>query len=291
MGFKVNTNINALNAYYNLAKINNDLTKSQLRIASGQKLQHVADDTSGFNVGNSLKGKVKIMEGAQGNISAAKDLLSTAESNLLGVNDLLTKIEGKLSDVTNPTADPTAIGDDIKALANEIASKLKSTKFNNTNLLAGSAAGAGFVFQVGEAGDTLKLDYASSISSGAGTADFTTSFSASLNSFVNVQTSYLTSLGSGTGTLASLTTALTSLKSAVNGALGKIGNFTQRLDIKEETLNTGIANAKSSISRIYDTDMAWEQLNAMRGTILQQSATSMLAQLNMAPQQVLQLFG
>jgi flagellin len=63
------------------------------------------------------------------------------------------------------------------------------------------------------------------------------------------------------------------------------------LDIKEETLNTGISNAKSSISRIYDTDMAWEQLSAMRGTILQQSATSMLAQLNMAPQQVLQLFG
>jgi len=289
MGFKVNTNIDALNAYYNLAKVNNDLTKSQLRIASGQKLQHVADDTSGFNVGNSVKGKVKIMEGAQGNISAAKDLLSTAESNLLGVNDLLTKIEGKLSDATNPTADPTAIGDDIKALAQEITSKLQSTKFNNTNLLY-SAAGAGFVFQVGEASDTLKLDFASTIASGT-TNGFTTSFSASLSSFINVSTSYLTSTSGGDGGLKGLTSALTSLKSAVTGALGKIGNFTQRLDIKEETLNTGIANAKSSISRIYDTDMAWEQLSAMRGTILQQSATSMLAQLNMAPQQVLQLFG
>ena len=40
----------------------------------------------------------------------------------------------------------------------------------------------------------------------------------------------------------------------------------------------------------FDTDMAWEQLNAMRGTILQQSATSMLAQLNASPQQVMQLF-
>jgi flagellin len=289
MGFKVNTNIDALSAYYNLAKVNNDLTKSQLRIASGSKLQHVSDDTSGFNVGNSLKGKVKIMEGAQGNISAAKDLLSTAESNLLGVNDLLTKIEGKLSDATNPTADPTAIGDDIKALATEIEAKLKSTKFNNTSLLY-SSAGAGFVFQVGEATDTLKLDFATTIASGSNNG-FATSFSASLNSFVNVSTSYLTSTSGGDGGLKGLTSALTSLKSAVTGALGKIGNFTQRLDIKEETLNTGISNAKSSISRIYDTDMAWEQLSAMRGTILQQSATSMLAQLNMAPQQVLQLFG
>jgi flagellin len=289
MGFKVNTNIDALNAYYNLAKVNNDLTKSQLRIASGQKLQHVSDDTSGFNVGNSLKGKVKIMEGAQGNISAAKDLLSTAESNLLGVNDLLTKIEGKLSDATNPTADPTAIGDDIKALAAEIESKLKATKFNNTNLLF-SAAGKGFVFQVGEAGDTLKLDFASTLASTGG-GGYATDFSAGLTSFVNVSTSYLTSTSGGAGGLVGLTSALTSLKGAVTTALGKIGNFAQRLDIKEETLNTGISNAKSSISRIYDTDMAWEQLNAMRGTILQQSATSMLAQLNMAPQQVLQLFG
>ncbi|MFH0734118.1 MAG: flagellin [bacterium] len=287
MGFRVNTNIDALSAYYNLAKINNDLTKSQLRIASGQKLQSVADDTSGFNVGNSLKGKVKIMEGAQGNISAAKDLLATGESNLLGINDLLTKIEGKLSDATNPTADATAIKDDIASLSKEIESKLKSTKFNNSTLLY-STAGKGFVFQVGEAGDTLKLDFAGTLAS-TGNGGYDTNFSAGLSSFVNVSTSYLTSTSGGIGGLVGLSSALTSLKSAVTTALGKIGNFSQRLDIKDETLNTAISNAKSSISRIYDTDMAWEQLNSMRGTILQQSATSMLAQLNMAPQQVLQL--
>ncbi len=289
MGFRVNTNIDALSAYYNLAKVNNDLTKSQLRIASGQKIQHVADDTSGFNVGNSLKGKVKIMEGAQGNISAAKDLLSTAESNLLGINDLLTKIEGKLSDATNPTADATAIKDDIASLSKEIESKLKSTKFNNASLLF-SAAGKGFVFQVGESSDTLKLDFATTIASTGG-GGYDTNFSAGLTSFVNVSTSYLTSTSGGVGGLIGLTSALTSLKSAVGTALGKIGNFAQRLDIKDETLSTSISNAKSSISRIYDTDMAWEQLNAMKGTILQSSATSMLAQLNAAPQQVLQLFG
>ena len=289
MGFRVNTNIDALSAYYNLAKVGGELTKSQLRIASGQKIQHVSDDTSGFNVGNSLKGKVKIMEGAQGNISAAKDLLSTAESNLLGINDLLTKIEGKLSDATNPTADATAIKDDIASLAKEIESKLKSTKFNNASLLY-SAAGKGFVFQVGEASDTLKLDFSSTLAS-TGNGGYDTNFSAGLTSFVNVSTSYLTSTSGGSGGLIGLTSALTSLKSAVGTALGKIGNFAQRLDIKDETLNTSISNARSSISRIYDTDMAWEQLSAMKGTILQSSATSMFAQLNAAPQQVLQLFG
>ncbi|MFH0733401.1 MAG: flagellin [bacterium] len=287
MPFRINTNIDALKAYYNLAKVNNDLSNSQLRIASGKKLQRVADDTSGFNVGNSLQGKLKIMEGALGNISAAKDLLATSESNLMGVNDLLTKIEGKLSDATNPTADQTAIKDDIASLSKEIESKMKSSKFNNTTLLY-SAAGKGFVFSVGEGADTLKLDFASFLAStGNG---YESGFSASLSSFVNVSTSYLTSTSGGLGGLVGLTSALTSLKSAVSKALGSIGNSSQRLDIKEETLNTSISNAKSSISRIFDTDMAWEQLNAMRGTILQQSATSMLAQLNASPQQVMQLF-
>ncbi len=288
MPFRINTNIDALKAYYNLAKVNSDLTTSQLRIASGKKVQRVADDTSGFNIGTSLQGKLKIMEGALGNISAAKDLLSTAESNLMGVNDLLTKIEGKLSDATNPTADSTAIKDDILSLAKEIESKLKSTKFNNTTLLF-SGAGKGFVFSVGEGADTLKLDFATHLASTGG-GGYETNFSAGLTSFVNVSTSYLTSTSGGVGGLVGLTSALTSLKSAVTKALGSIGNSVQRLDIKEESLNTSISNAKSSISRIFDTDMAWEQLNAMKGTILQSSATSMLAQLNSSPQQVLQLF-
>jgi flagellin len=64
----------------------------------------------------------------------------------------------------------------------------------------------------------------------------------------------------------------------------------QRLDIKEETLNVSISNAQSSVSRLFDADMAYEQLNATKGSIMQQAATAMLAQLNASPQQVLQLF-
>ena len=124
MAFKVNTNISALKAYYELAKVNAQTTKAQLRLASGKRIMHVADDTSGFNVGTSLKGKVAVYQGAQNNIASAKNMLSTAEGSLLGINDLLVKIDGKLSDSTNPTNDRTALANDIKALANEINSTL-----------------------------------------------------------------------------------------------------------------------------------------------------------------------
>ena len=115
MGFRIKTNIDALQAYYQLATVNAQTTKAQLRIASGKRIMNVGDDTSGFNVGTSLKNKVVVMKGAQGNISSAKNLLATAEGALLGINDLLTKIEGKIADATNPTNDRTALQDDIIA--------------------------------------------------------------------------------------------------------------------------------------------------------------------------------
>jgi flagellin len=42
---------------------------------------------------------------------------------------------------------------------------------------------------------------------------------------------------------------------------------------------------------LFDADMAMEQLNATKSSIGGQAATSMLAQLNFAPQAVLQLLG
>jgi len=290
MGFRVNTNTDALQAYNFLAKANAMTAKSQLRLASGKRILSVADDTSGFNIGTSLKGKVSVMKGAQSNIAAAKNMLSTGEGALLSINDLLTKIEGKLSDATNPTTDRTALKDDIAALSNEINSILKNTKFNDTQLLY-SAAGSGFTFQVGEASDTLSLDFASALAStGSGTGGYGTGISASISSFVSVSTAVLAST-SGAQSTAALQTALSNLKTAVSGSLGKIGNFTQRLDIKEDTLNVSIANAQSSISRLFDADMAAEQLNATRSSILGQAATAMFSQLNFSPQQVLQLLG
>jgi flagellin len=289
MGFRVNTNVDALSAYQMLSSANKMTSKAQLRMASGKRIQSVADDTSGFNIGTSLKNKVSVMKGAQGNIASAKNLLSTAEGSLLSVNDLLTKIDGKLSDATNPTSDRTALMNDIKALGNEINSLLSNTKFNDTNLLVDTQANTGFVFQVGEAGDNLTLNFASGLASSGG-AGMATGVSTSLGSFTGVTAAQLGTTGGG-DSVAALGTALTSLKSAVSTSLGSIGNFTQRLDIKDDTMNVAITNAESSISRLFDADMAMEQLTATKGSILQQSATAMFSQLNFAPQQVLQLFG
>ena len=56
-------------------------------------------------------------------------------------------------------------------------------------------------------------------------------------------------------------------------------------------LNNSVENLQAAESRIRYLDMADEMMAFTKKSILQQAATAMLAQANMAPQSVLQLLG
>ncbi|MCU7505228.1 MAG: flagellar biosynthesis protein FliC [Ignavibacteria bacterium] len=325
--FQINTNIGALNAYNALNKANAETQNAQLRLATRKRINSVADDVSGYNVGKSLDSKVQLMKSAQGNIGSAKNMLSTAESALQQIKDKLTQIRSYVADSTDPTKDRTALADNIKSLGQEIGSILYSTKFNNTQILSGTTAlssvgtgGVGysanlgslansFTFQTGaDSGDRINLDFASSLASTTGTSISNSGFSLSvasdiataLNSFASLTTTddatsaqeiaNLASVTSMTSGKADVSSALGKFEKIIGDALGKIGNFQQRLDVKDEYLTSAISNAQSSVSRLFDADMAMEQLNATKAQIGSSVATSMLSQLNSAPQNVLQLF-
>jgi len=262
--FKINTNIGALNAYNALAKVNADATKAQLRLASQKRINNVADDTSGYRVGKELQGKITLMKAAQGNIGSAKDLLATSESALSAINDLVNQIKGKVADANDPTKNMTSLANDVVALGTEISNIFSNTKFNDTTLLSGTSYSASFSFQTGAAETT----------------------SVSFGTMNTLSLSDLTGATSATIKTISVST----LESAVQGALGSIGNYVQRLDVKDEFLTAAIANATASVSRLFDADIAMEQLNATKSQIGGQVATSMLSQLNSAPQSVLGLF-
>ena len=140
MGFSINSNIDALRAYNALAMVNAKTSKAQLRLATGKRINSVADDTSGYAVGKSLDQKVKLMQSAQNNVGSAQDMLSTAESQLSSVKDLITSIKAKIADSTNPASDNSKVSGDIQALATEISNIFSTTKFNDTQLLVSSAS-------------------------------------------------------------------------------------------------------------------------------------------------------
>ncbi|RLB20623.1 MAG: flagellin, partial [Deltaproteobacteria bacterium] len=72
---------------------------------------------------------------------------------------------------------------------------------------------------------------------------------------------------------------------------GDIGAYMNRLAYASANLATTIENTQAAESVIRDVDMAMEMTSFTKNQILLQAGTAMLAQANMAPQQVLALFG
>jgi len=85
---------------------------------------------------------------------------------------------------------------------------------------------------------------------------------------------------------------LDTLDSALNyvsAQRSKLGATQNRLEYTINSLDVSSENLTAAESRIRDTDMAKEMMNLTKSNVLQQAATSMLAQANQAPQNVLQL--
>lgn len=75
----------------------------------------------------------------------------------------------------------------------------------------------------------------------------------------------------------------------VSAARSSLGAYTNRLDYSKSSLDTTSENMTQAISRIQDADMAEEMTEYTKDNVLQQAATSVLAQANQLPQTALQL--
>jgi flagellin len=98
----------------------------------------------------------------------------------------------------------------------------------------------------------------------------------------------------GVLTQAGADAAITNINHAieqVSAERSKLGAIQNRLEHTIANLGTSAENLQAAESRIRDLDMAEEIMAFTKNNILQQAATAMLAQANMAPQSVLQLLG
>lgn len=296
MAFNINTNIGALNAYNALAKSNAQAYKAELRLATSKKINTVADDTSGFATGKALDQKVKLMQAAQNTVGSAKDMLSTAETQLTSVKDLITEIKTKIADASNPAADKSRIANDIKAVGEEIGNIFNNTKFNDTSLLVSASNGAGnsFDYQTGASStDVLRVDYASGNLTGTFSATVGAIQVQGINKSISDSLNEINSINAASATgdsISSISSTLATFETSVDNSLSSVGNYQQRLEIKDQFLTTAIANSTASVSRLFDADVAMEQLNSTKAQISSQIGTSMLSQLNTQPKNLLTLF-
>jgi len=153
---------------------------------------------------------------------------------------------------------------------------------NGTNISGGSIAGSGITseetgnstFQVGTSGSDSN-DRLSISLDGMRTTDL------GINGVV------MSAATDAQNALDSIDTAINTLSSS----RANIGAFHNRLSFAAANISTTIENIQAAESVIRDVDMAAEMTTFTKNQILLQAGTAMLAQANMAPQQVLALFG
>jgi len=273
---RINTNIAAFNALNSLKAVNRNLEKSQLKLATGLRINEVADDPAGFVISKRLEARSRGLSNAYDNVGTAKNMLAIAEGGLMNISDILVTIKEKVTQAASDSlgsAERNAIKTEIDQLISEIDDIVSETTFNNTRLIDGSFTGISF--QTGEGTtNTLTMNISQNHSS---TSLHITAASVSNQVFT------------AEGASAALSTVDTAIET-VSNTLQQVGASVSRLTVKEATLSVAITNTDASKSRILDADIAAEQLDSTRFQILQQTSTAQLAQANVTPQNVLALF-
>ena len=272
---RINTNIAAFNALNSLKTVNSNLEVSQLRLATGSRINQVADDPAGYVISTRLNARSRGLTVAFDNVGTAKNVLAIAEGGLINISDILITIKEKVTAAASDTlssAERNSIKTEIDQLTAEMDNIVGETTFNNIALINGTYSVS---YQTGEGtGNTLSFQITQSALSSSLQVDAT-----------NVSTNVFSAAGSASA-LAKVNVAIEN----VSNALQQIGATVSRLSVKEATLSVSITNTDSTRSRISDADIAKEQLNSTRLQILQQTSTAQLAQANVVPQNVLALF-
>ena len=272
MGLRVNTNIASLTAQRNLGSVTSRLQGNYARLSSGLRIATAADDAAGLGISERMRSQIRSLKAAGRNAQDGISLVQTAEGALSEASNILGRMRELAVQATNgtlSTTDRATIATESDALVSELDRIASSTTFNGVNLLDGTSTTS--AIQVGiNANETIDVTLQDSTSGTLG-VDST-----------NVDMT--TSAGANTA-LAAIDTAI----NTVSTARGNLGASQNRLSSAYASIQSASENLSTAESRIRDVDVAAETADLTRNSILQQAATSVLAQANVQPQLALKL--
>ena len=141
MGFRINTNIGAMNSHRNATQTNIALDKSLQALSSGLRINTAADDASGMAIANSLRSQASGLGQAINNANDGIGVAQTADGALDEYQNIINLVRTKAiqaaSDGQN-TDSRAAIQRDITKLLEEAQNIAVTTQFNGQALLDGS---------------------------------------------------------------------------------------------------------------------------------------------------------
>ncbi|RAZ27870.1 flagellin N-terminal helical domain-containing protein, partial [Campylobacter hyointestinalis] len=176
MGFRINTNIGAMNAHANSVITNRNLDSSLGKLSSGLRIQSAADDASGMSIADSLRAQANGLGQAIKNGNDAIGIVQTADKAMDEQIKILDTIKTKAIQAAQDgqNADSRrALQNDISRLLEELDNIAKTTSFNGQKLLNGNFSNK--EFQIGAySNETVKVNIGSTESGKIGYTRFET---------------------------------------------------------------------------------------------------------------------
>ena len=271
----VQHNLTSMNANRQLGIVGNHLKKATEKLASGYRVNRAADDAAGLAISEKMRSQVRGLQQASDNAQDGISLIQTAEGAMDQQHAILQRARELVVKASNTAVynqddenddDFQKIQDEIAKLKEEFVRINTDTEFNKKKLLTEDSG-----FQDGQ-----WLHIGANDSQGI-------PLIIGANEWTDID---VTDKEAGTNGTIKTVDEMIRLVSTNRSALGAIQN---RLEYTIAVDDIAAENLQDAESRIRDTDMADEMTKYAKESILQQAATSMLAQANQANQGVLSL--
>jgi len=274
MGFRINTNIGAMNAHRNATMNNLALDKSLNSLSSGLRINRAADDSAGLAIANKLNAQANGLSQAARNSNDAIGLIQTADGAMEEYGNIMQRVRVLATQASNDTQDATSRGyiqKEVDALMEEANDIATTTSYNGQNLLdaTSSTAVAGtFVFQTGAySGQTQSVTIGD------------------MKTATVVTTKDVTTQAAAEATIAAMDAAI----KTVDGERANMGASQNKLESNIRNISTTEVNIRAAESQIRDVDFAAESANFAKLNILAQSGSYAMSQANAIQQNVLRL--
>jgi len=155
MGFRINTNVGALNAHANASANNRALNNSLEKLSSGLRINKAADDASGLAIADSLRAQSNALGQAIKNANDGIGIIQVADKAMDEQIKILDTIKTKATQAAQDgqTAETRkALQQDITKLMEELDNIAGTTSFNGQQLLSGQFTNK--EFQIGAYSNT-----------------------------------------------------------------------------------------------------------------------------------------
>lgn len=272
---RVSTNTNTMVAQRYLRQHNEELSKKDGNLSSGDRILSAAADPSGLAISEKLKSKIRSNSQAERNTNDSISLLQVAEGSLETMSNISSRLRELAIQASSDTVsdiDRVVIDKEFQAMKNEVERLTVSTTFNGNHIINDS--GSVYDLQVGinndQFGDRIRYDMKKVMDSS--------------NNF-GIGAVNLRSKESSQNSIGKIDNMLAQL-SASRAELGSMGN---RMNSVIQSLQTSRENMSAANSKIRDADIAAEASNRAKEQIMQSSTLEMMKFSNNSPSYILKL--